>query len=431
MNIPPPTRACRALIAATLLGLGTSASAATLVVTSTANDGPGSLRQALADADPGDTITFDLPTPAQIDLVGMLVIDRNLTIDGPGRDDLILRAASLHRVMSVEAGVTAVLSGLSLRNGSERGGGLRNLGTATLSDCSLRGNDSADENLGGGIFNSGDLTVSACEFDGNIALGLAPAGGGIHNSGTARVERSIFRANGSRSEGGAIHNTGTLTVIDSTFSDRNTADDDGGAIANFATLVVDASTFVGNNADNRGGAIFHFGGTASISNSTLVENDANAGAAIFNNATITVTGSTIARNSAVLGRAIRNFGSIVVSRSIIANTCDNASPVTSAGDNIVFESPPCFPASEALNDRADLDPQLLPLADNGGPTWTRMPAPGSPAIDEVRVNPCEGVDQRGAGRPFGLRCDIGAVEFRPEAMFDDGFEPEVSGTQEG
>ena len=132
---------------------------------------------------------------------------------------------------------------------------------------------------------------------------------------------------------------------------------------------------------------------------------------------MTVVASTLHCNSAVSGRAICNFNSAVVSRTIMANTCDGPSPIRSAGDNIVFETPPCFSASQALNDRISLDPQLLLLADNGGPTPTHLPAPGSPAIDEVRVNACTGVDQRAVTRSQGARCDICAVETVTVAIF--------------
>jgi hypothetical protein len=62
------------------------ASSDTLTVVNTNDDGPGSLRQAIADAAAGDTIDFDLPTPAVIGLTSdELFIDKSLTIAGPGR----------------------------------------------------------------------------------------------------------------------------------------------------------------------------------------------------------------------------------------------------------------------------------------------------------------------------------------------------------
>jgi hypothetical protein len=72
------------------------------------------------------------------------------------------------------------------------------------------------------------------------------------------------------------------------------------------------------------------------------------------------------------------------------------------------------------------DPQLGPLADNGGPTMTRRPQIGSPVInrgdktvlplddddldgDTITTEPLP-IDQRGTVRVLGANLDIGAVE---------------------
>ena len=55
------------------------------------------------------------------------------------------------------------------------------------------------------------------------------------------------------------------------------------------------------------------------------------------------------------------------------------------------------------------DAMLGPLGDNGGPTLTHLPAPGSPAIDGGDDAQCLATDQRGVGRPIGS-CDAGSVE---------------------
>jgi hypothetical protein len=76
-----------------------------------------------------------------------------------------------------------------------------------------------------------------------------------------------------------------------------------------------------------------------------------------------------------------------------------------------------------LGDLINIDPQLGPLQDNGGPTWTHALLAGSPAIDAgdptVVYDPNE-YDQRGA--PYarvdvlgGQRIDIGAYELHPPA----------------
>jgi hypothetical protein len=63
----------------------------------------------------------------------------------------------------------------------------------------------------------------------------------------------------------------------------------------------------------------------------------------------------------------------------------------------------------------NVNPMLGPLQNNGGPTLTMAPLPGSPAIDAVGATVCPPpvTDQRGITRPQGKSCDIGAVEVVP------------------
>jgi hypothetical protein len=63
-----------------------------------------------------------------------------------------------------------------------------------------------------------------------------------------------------------------------------------------------------------------------------------------------------------------------------------------------------------VGDLQNTNPQLGPLADNGGPTQTMSPLIGSPAIDAGTDSGCPATDQRGVARPQGASCDIGAVE---------------------
>ena len=72
------------------------------------------------------------------------------------------------------------------------------------------------------------------------------------------------------------------------------------------------------------------------------------------------------------------------------------------GKNIVADG--SLKEEKVLN----VDPQLGPLQNNGGPTQTHKPGSGSPAIDAV----AKGLpsDQRGVRRPQGSNFDIGAVE---------------------
>ena len=87
------------------------------------------------------------------------------------------------------------------------------------------------------------------------------------------------------------------------------------------------------------------------------------------------------------------------------------------------------PAMTLPADTIGGDPQLLPLADNGGPTMTHALAAGSPAIDAGSNPLALSFDQRGEGfvRVFGSAADIGAFEVQPneptDRIFANGFDP--------
>src|SRR6266481_2612234 len=77
------------LVSALLLG-ATDIPAATITVVNGNDSGPGSLRQAILNASSSDTINF-APSVTTVNLTsGELVIDKNLTITGPGANRLTL-----------------------------------------------------------------------------------------------------------------------------------------------------------------------------------------------------------------------------------------------------------------------------------------------------------------------------------------------------
>jgi hypothetical protein len=133
---------------------------ATIKVTNTNDSGPGSLRQALTDAHDGDFINFATTLNGQpITLTSAeLMIDKNVTINGPGRDALVVSGSpgTPLRIFHVMPGHVVTISGLTIT-----GGGLDDVGGGVLNDHAM-------------------LTVRYCAVRLNGAIG----GGGIYNDGS-------------------------------------------------------------------------------------------------------------------------------------------------------------------------------------------------------------------------------------------------------
>src|SRR5258706_12785192 len=92
-----------------------SSRAATITVTSTADSGAGSLRDAIATASSGDTINISVT--GTITLTGTLMISKSLTISGPGASDLAVSGNNAARVFTGNSGATGARSGRTSRKG--------------------------------------------------------------------------------------------------------------------------------------------------------------------------------------------------------------------------------------------------------------------------------------------------------------------------
>jgi hypothetical protein len=204
------------------------------------------LANADASAGRSDTIAFAASLKGQtISLTKVLQLSgassktaATITIDGGGQ--IKIDGGSATGLFQVNAGVRAVLRGLTLSDGSAvtttvpTGGGISTAGTLTVSSCTFSG-DSA--NLGGGIYNTGTLTVTSSTFSGNSAS----EGGGIYNVSTLTVTSSTFSGN----SGSGIYNTGTLTIRSSTFS-TNSAQAGGGIFTSGGKMSLVDSIVAGN-----------------------------------------------------------------------------------------------------------------------------------------------------------------------------------------
>jgi len=275
------------------------------------------------------------------------------------------------------------------------------------------------------VSQNGELTLNNIRlYDGlgveppDTTLPLRNHGGAIFNAGVLTVNNGDFDYNRARRSGGGIYNTGTITINASTFQ-NNEGDysgdpgGSGGAIWNGGVATITDSTFVGNNASQSGGAISN-GGIMTISNSTISANTTTlsniaSGAAIMNGGTGTlhVSYTTITSNIGTTSGAVWSvLDTIEIDNSIIAgNLPQNCSyPATSptSGPNLDDDS-------SCDNFTIHADPQLDPLASNGGPTQTHAISPSSPAKNAAGGT-CPSTDQRGVSRPHVSACDLGSYE---------------------
>src|SRR6266700_39564 len=146
--------------------------AATITVINTNDSGPGSLRGALASAVDGDTIDFSITTPATITLTsGQLLVNKSVTITGPGADQLSLNGNHVSRVFQIVfqlgSSKTVTISGLTITNGNVSGAVPDNSGAGIYTD--------------GTDVGSGTVTINNSTVSGNSPLA---SGGGISNDST-------------------------------------------------------------------------------------------------------------------------------------------------------------------------------------------------------------------------------------------------------
>jgi hypothetical protein len=388
-----------------------------------------SLREALAASAAGDTIDFHPQVQGTITLdstQGTLTLNHLVTIMGPGAGTLAVSGNGSIGVFSVNSGVTATISGLTIMNGhtSARGAGINSSGTLTLIDSVVTGNTVASTGnaSGGGIYAGGPLTLTRTTVSNNAvtSTGTVQAlGGGIEQPG------------------------GTLTVTGSTISGNivqvaNAGGDiicRGGGIDNQGTLNLTGSTVSGNQilgcATQGVGIGIATSGTANVTNSTIAGNSAPGGntnaSAIFSGGTLSLVGSTITGNRAAYG-ALSLGGTATLIDDLIARNADATGNMDVSGavtatsrNNLIGNGASLSGISNGSQGNqigttaAPINPKLDPagLQANGGvgPATVGLLA-NSPAIEAGGSCP-SGVtaDERGQSR-IG-NCDIGAYEYQP------------------
>lgn len=212
-------------------------------------------------------------------LTGDLDIYSNMSISGAGMKDTIVDGNQIDRVFHITGNFEVNLSGLTIQNGTftgggpyggggilnqdteanltltkvimtanhadeGNGGGLDNVGRATLFDVSIIGNSAA---RGGGVFSDGSqLNLRGVTLSLNSAI---DSGGGLDNSGNADINNSTFSGN-SAPEGGGIYNQGDINLLNSTFNNNSMAfEHEGGNIRVKNTIV--AGSTPGDNCTGR------------------------------------------------------------------------------------------------------------------------------------------------------------------------------------
>lgn len=390
-----------------------SSVAETYPISSAADAGLGSLRETAAQV-PGATLVLSSANPVSL-TSGSLYFPEHLRLEGGVGTAGVRRApgSGNSRVLEIPYGVHVQLSSLTITNGRDfAGAGVLCSGFLQAARCVFTGHENPyEDDFGGGIYVPvyGQLVLDECRISGNRASGADGLGGGLVCAGLGRLRGCTFTGNLAAS-GGAIH-VGTATG-------------DG-----LASLTLEGCTFAGNTATENGGALsvqvsFFSQYQVWASNCTFSGNAAVAGGGIYANARLALFHCTITDNAVLTdGGGIKTAGGApALGHCIVAGnrfTVGGAAPdvtgaLDSRGWNLVQN-----PGTSAINNIVTgnlygLDPQLGPLADNGGPTLTHALLPGSPARDAGDPAWLAGptaIDQRGLHRVSGPRIDLGAYEF--------------------
>ncbi|MBX3036343.1 MAG: right-handed parallel beta-helix repeat-containing protein [Anaerolineales bacterium] len=449
-----------------------SVRAATLVVTNTDDSGTGSLRQAIADANGEDTITFDSSLSGQtIRLQSILIIDKNITIDGSALSEKITISGDSDnngngdvKLISITVNTVVTIKNIKFTKGYSSSnlsaGAIENLGNLSVYDSEFHFNSGKQ---GGAIRNSGNLYVEDSVFTNNTAQ----EGGAIANAinGTTTISNSTFTSNSTTGNGGAIYNSeGTVHITQSTFT-SNSANYGGAIIAGSfpngpnTTTTISESVISNNSANYGGGIEFDSGTSMTIDKTTISGNTAPAGGGIVNVSgnLLTITNSTVANNTStqspqpsgvlslhspvtiknstftgnnhtsvgIQGHAIisnttiagnSGYGlevytySLSITNSILANN-GNFDCAIQWGATVNTNQNNLIETNSGCGTSASTsDPLLGPLADNGGLTQTMALSVDSPAINAGNNTTCESTDQRGISRPQDVNCDMGAYE---------------------
>jgi hypothetical protein len=396
----------RQLLAVAWAVCAATAGAASFTVTSLADSGSGSLREAIGLANAtveADTITFNVSgtivlTSGQLIITGPVTIT-GPGIGGPGSAHVTIDGNASNRIFLIQdvtpppcpaapttANFLVTMSGMTLRNAHRNtdntGGAISSFHSLALSNMVIRDNEAK---AGAGIsflvqYPNQSLTVTGSTFTNNIAKPKSSPVTGTHAGAAIRIAEncadayispvpvsiaaSVFNANsvqpapgGNAGQGGAIttFSHADITIADSMF---------------FSNAVVIPSPPVAGLGYN-GGAISGRARSLTIERSEISGNSANNGSALqfFNDAahlqtpqgamTVDIVNSTITNNTAVGSRTVSINHNVAVSIANSTIARNNAAPNRTAG--ITFSTGPTVPptAQNALPGTLEIVSSIL------------------------------------------------------------------------
>ncbi len=324
-----------------------------IAVTSAADSGPGSLRDAIAQghtdavAHPGNLegIYFTLPAgTTKVTLNTEIVITDDTYINGPGASLLTIVGGGSNRLFHIDDGTATVknvtIDGLTLSKGyaPDDGGAILSAEALSILNSVLSHNQATNGN-GGAVaeVSSGaraGLTVTNSQIIGNAGGG----GGGIYASTEGDVTiTTCLIANNSANDGGGVDlfekstGFGDLKIQSSFVGGNNATFDGGGLLLNNARpgptaattddgfSLVSQSMIVGNTSGRQGGGVALYSGNDYVIGSLLIGNrTVNAGGGVY---------------------AASDFKSLLISNSSLQSNATTGTDQPALGGGGLFASP--------------------------------------------------------------------------------------------
>jgi hypothetical protein len=330
------------------------ASAATFNVSTLTDSGPGSLRQAILDANatPGnDTITFSVTGTITL-TTNLPDVTDNTAFMGPGTNLLTISGSNTYRIFYLTS-ATNSLSDLTIAQGCAlpntwpyvgigssytNASGVCSRGALTMLRCVVRDCTNV-YSFGAGIYNGGNLEMRGCSV--TRCRGLTRDGydaqvdgAGLYNDGMASLTDSCIASCGG-SVGNGIYTTGSLFMTNSTIYDcwgRAPYPDGGGIAAVSAKCATTLNNCLITQCRGYWGGGLEVSGNLTMINSCVISNRADSGGGILNWGSGTLIGCTISGNSCSAPRAaggVINLGNMEMRNCTLSQ---NSAPVPVIGD---------------------------------------------------------------------------------------------------